>query len=51
MDGIIQEEAELLIRTLLEDSNSVDGGTIAVSGQKLNVPVVNVLWQVSPGHI
>ena len=45
MDGIIQEEAELLIRTLLEDS-SADGGAIAISGQKLNVPVVNVLWQV-----
>ena len=46
VDGIIQEEAELLIRTLLEDSSSSEGGTILISGQKLNVPVVNVLWQI-----
>ena len=47
VDGIIQEEAELLIRTLLEDSSaSPDGGTIPISAQKLNVPVVNVLWQI-----
>ena len=47
IDGIIQEEAELLIQMLLEDSSaSPERGTILISGQKLNVPVVNVLWQI-----
>ena len=45
IDGIIQEEADLLIRTLL-DSSSASGGAISISGQNLNVAVVNVLWQM-----
>lgn len=45
MDTIIHEEAELLIRSLLE--NSCDGDkTISISGHNLNVAVVNVLWQI-----
>ena len=45
IDGIIQEEAELLIRTLLDDSTR-NKGSISLSGQNLNVAVVNVLWQM-----
>ena len=45
MDTIIHEETQLLIRSLLE--NSCDGDkTISISGQNLNVAVVNVLWQI-----
>ena len=45
IDGIIQEEAELLIRSFLDES-ARSKGTISMSGQNLNVAVVNVLWQM-----
>ena len=45
MDVVIQEEAELLIRHLLDESCDGDK-TIAISGRSLDMAVVNVLWQI-----
>ena len=45
MDIIIQEEAELLIRNLLDESCDGDK-TISISGRSLDMAVVNVLWQI-----
>jgi cytochrome P450 len=45
LDGVIQEEGDLLIRTMFEESMSSPSRTVKI-GTNFNVPVINILWQI-----